>query len=649
MDFSQFGAGWNESQDNMERKRVELAKAFEEFKAQNPYATAADFQGFIDGASGGSNYVRGGAPSKDILASLATRNADAKAKQDLLDRINKESQIASLRQQVNPIFENAMMGGNREGLDDRIAEAYKENKDLVDLIGGQGFLNQFTQSKFDQNMFERTSKALPTIKQMIVSSGGQIDKDAISRATGINVDLLDGIIDQADTALKRDNHQWFLTNRRNLANDLRDWKKGNKGADVEDFFASLAGNTNGIPLDDNDKNSLIAMADGIDAQEQEDLLGRANVSYNAVEDALRADKELDTMVFRSDKDAIKAHIEAKIRRGMNPTEFNARFEGDTIPDGVLEQIADIEIAARETEQRAANEQRRETTRTQAVDLANKTAEERSDAFLRAYSGNTVDPVLRAAATYFASNLYLDGMTAGLITQSLSDYAKDKEGKMDYGELIQHVTGDLAGHQVMSLQDGKRMVREQYQDSQGMFKVESLDESLATEEQSIGSFVQNAQNDLDALINADSGEFETGQDLLNAVSQLEVQITNVSNASRAELVAREQNLLKWKRPGTRNWDNDFVNSWHGLSAPLQDLQAKVAELKKQAQVRIQEEAQIAMDARSYVEMPNRSEMLKLLRKHEIGDIVTIGNKQYEIGKLGGHQGRNQGGKRLIPIN
>ena len=57
INMSQFGTGWNESQENMERKRVELAKAFEEFKASNPYATVQDFQSFIDMASGGSNYV----------------------------------------------------------------------------------------------------------------------------------------------------------------------------------------------------------------------------------------------------------------------------------------------------------------------------------------------------------------------------------------------------------------------------------------------------------------------------------------------------------------------------------------------------------------------------------------------------------------
>ena len=33
INMSQFGVGFNESQENMERKRVELAKAFEEFKA----------------------------------------------------------------------------------------------------------------------------------------------------------------------------------------------------------------------------------------------------------------------------------------------------------------------------------------------------------------------------------------------------------------------------------------------------------------------------------------------------------------------------------------------------------------------------------------------------------------------------------------
>ena len=265
MDFSQFGAGWNESQDNMERKRVELAKAFEEFKAQNPYATTQDFQSFIDMASP-NNYVRGGAPSKDILESLGARNKVEKDKADLLARIDKESKIANLQNQINPLFERAMMDGNRDGVDGRIADVYKENKDLVDLVGGQGFLGQFNQSRFDQNMFERTSKALPTIKQMIISSGGKIDKDAISRATGINVDLLDGIIDQANTALKRDNHQWFLTNRRSLTQDLVDWKKVNPTGNIDDFFVSMEGNNNGYPLSETDKNSLISLADGIESE-----------------------------------------------------------------------------------------------------------------------------------------------------------------------------------------------------------------------------------------------------------------------------------------------------------------------------------------------------------------------------------------------
>ena len=55
-------------------QRQQMAKAFADYKAANPYATAADFQSFIDSYSGGNNYISGGAPSVSVRNRIAADN-----------------------------------------------------------------------------------------------------------------------------------------------------------------------------------------------------------------------------------------------------------------------------------------------------------------------------------------------------------------------------------------------------------------------------------------------------------------------------------------------------------------------------------------------------------------------------------------------
>lgn len=64
------------------KNRLEMLEAFNEFKAANPYATAGEFQEFIDNASGGSNYLRGGMPGKEIIDEIAKRNQADKQQRD---------------------------------------------------------------------------------------------------------------------------------------------------------------------------------------------------------------------------------------------------------------------------------------------------------------------------------------------------------------------------------------------------------------------------------------------------------------------------------------------------------------------------------------------------------------------------------------
>jgi len=73
IDFAGFSSGFNAQQERDERRRGELAQAFNEFQRLNPTATADQFQQFIDSMSGGRNYLRGGMPSGAALEAVVSQ------------------------------------------------------------------------------------------------------------------------------------------------------------------------------------------------------------------------------------------------------------------------------------------------------------------------------------------------------------------------------------------------------------------------------------------------------------------------------------------------------------------------------------------------------------------------------------------------
>ena len=642
INMSQFGTGWNESQENMERKRVELAKAFEEFKASNPYATVQDFQSFIDMASGGSNYVRGGAPSADVLTSLAERNKTEFDKKQRMDAIREQSQLASLRAEVTPLFEKSLMAGNREGVDQRIADAYTENKALVDMLGGEGFLSQFNQTAYDRGMFDITSKALPTIKNMIAMGGGKVDKDAISRATGISTDLLDGAINQAQTALQRESDQWFMSRQTDLSQQLAEHIKD--GGDAEEFLAGM--NQPGmIPLNETQKASLINRAKGINTQILDALKEDAQVDFNNVVKTFRTDQELDKAMYRMDRTQLRDVLRNSIENGIAARRYKALYP-DGISDAELDQIIDAEIAARSTEQQAANELQAQTTRTQAIELVNDDMEDRANAFTASFTGSKVDPIITQAANAFSQRYYMDGVTETILTQAFADYAEKNKGKLNITDMINYAEGELRAQHpnVMSRQDARAMKIDAYQDSQGMFKVETLDQSLAGEQAAIQSFITSANSDLDNIANNHEETFASARDMMTAINELEAQVINVANASRAELNARQMNLNKWKLPGTNSDFNSWAAEWAKLSEPLAPLQQQLQELKAIAQTRLDAEAQAEADKMAYTGN-NRTAVNNMIAGYEIGEIIELNGQLMQVVRDSGQGSRNSGNKKL----
>jgi len=69
--------GFRDRTDEMETKRLDVAKAFEEFKKNNPYATASELQSAINQIAGPNPYLRAAGGTRQTVDELAKRNRQA--------------------------------------------------------------------------------------------------------------------------------------------------------------------------------------------------------------------------------------------------------------------------------------------------------------------------------------------------------------------------------------------------------------------------------------------------------------------------------------------------------------------------------------------------------------------------------------------
>ena len=221
IDFVGFSSGFNAQQERDERRRGELAQAFNEFQRLNPTATAAQFQQFIDSMSGGRNYLRGGMPSGEALnavvnqANTARAQADADRQFDILKR-NIELQD-SLSGAVTGILLN---------YDDPSDTGYTAqdfasmSQELRDRFPGVDFnqigfdpANMFTADRRNAAIAGRIQQYNPIIQQIVNNAGGKEITAQDLAPFGVPTALVQPLIKQA-SALEDERRLTFVTNRR---------------------------------------------------------------------------------------------------------------------------------------------------------------------------------------------------------------------------------------------------------------------------------------------------------------------------------------------------------------------------------------------------------------------------------------------------
>jgi hypothetical protein len=308
-----FTQGMREQRGTLNRRRRELANAFNEFKAANPTATFDEYQSFIDQYTGdglGSNYLRGGAPSEEVLQTLASENEKrrkAQEEQALLESLRRRGETQG---QLQGIADDVLLGMPGDDFE-------KGYQTFVERLGGEEAEEQFgrdrLQSYFGPNRLntlanERVRQLLPDIRAYVESvDPNSIDAATLSEQFGVkNQAVLDPILETARTEAQRVNNDRIRQNRTQMINVMTSALQS--GQDPVARVQAVYGDTN-INLDSENIAPLLEEAQTTyeqDRQRVENQREQDRIDLTArVRDSLAGNEALQSAIRTGTKEDAK--------------------------------------------------------------------------------------------------------------------------------------------------------------------------------------------------------------------------------------------------------------------------------------------------------------------------------------------------------
>ena len=241
MDWAAAAAGLRNSRAEDTRKRQEMARAFAEYRAANPYATAAEFQDFIDRYSGGRNYISGGAPSASILRAIGMDNQKRKASDEMRQRLadiqTRQQTIQSLQSLADAALVG-MEGDDFASVRDEVISQF--GPDSADLLADFNVNSMFTPSRRQVLVSQKMRELLPGALDLARTTGGVLDAKAIS---GLYPDLPKPIIDSLVTEAERVREQEFAARKRELVAGALEFSRTNgsllKSTDIASLYPGV--------------------------------------------------------------------------------------------------------------------------------------------------------------------------------------------------------------------------------------------------------------------------------------------------------------------------------------------------------------------------------------------------------------------------
>tara|TARA_B110000046_G_scaffold10626_1_gene10631 strand:+ start:31193 stop:33409 length:2217 start_codon:yes stop_codon:yes gene_type:complete len=148
--WAAFGAQLPKSYETARRTRLDTLNAFNTFKKNNPYATGEEFQQFIDTASGGSNYLRGGLPGKEIIAAIDKENADNRDRRAMERYVTQAKQGGELDGIFASQLDQAVLNMNPGSTEDDWNNAFNSFLETIPEGTGRDVYGRRAQPRFNE-------------------------------------------------------------------------------------------------------------------------------------------------------------------------------------------------------------------------------------------------------------------------------------------------------------------------------------------------------------------------------------------------------------------------------------------------------------------------------------------------------------------
>ena len=250
MSITSFIGGMKDREESDLRKRQEMASAFATFKQANPHASFQDYQSFIDQMSGGRNYLRGGAPSQEVLKGLASQNAKTQAHDSLMRQSTAMRERSQLLGTIDAQIDVAL-----EGLDPNdpdYAGAYNRfvkqfGPEMAPLLEEMGIEKAFSPQRHQRLITKRVQDNLPQAITFIDAMEGDGDPAQLATMMGIPLGFAKPLFERAKQEKSRKEAAWRTSN---MAEILRLAKDDIASGDTSLASVRTIAEANGIKLDE---------------------------------------------------------------------------------------------------------------------------------------------------------------------------------------------------------------------------------------------------------------------------------------------------------------------------------------------------------------------------------------------------------------
>ena len=579
MFLANFADGMREQGLANDRSRKELADAFAQFRVANPHATLAEMQGYIDSLSHGRNYLARGAPSGDVLRSIADANAAAKTQHDTnarLAQMVEQSRVADL---IESQVDRALLDNN--------GDLAKSMEQVRGLMGGDfGSIDPtryFTPDRWGRIKTKTIQDNYEPAKQWILDSVGDDGKitvtpKQVSDYFGLPEEVAAGILTRAE----EDRNKQAAADQRAREQDMRRQRK-----EALDFYI-----TEKEKHPDRDPRDALSYFFDVDpSQIPDDYIAAIEADSQAALD--RAEKERQDKINdrvstyqTSLQAAISADplIQAALKQG-NTALATTRMQSiidqapedvrDALPQGWGQSIVDSIIEALQLGQLDEVTQRRAAESENAAKIG-ANVQNASEEFVAAAVQSKLlsGPAIATAAASLARTYYLDASVLPMLNKIAAD-----NPKADPMELTAIVKDWLDATGVPTLAQASAQEKEKYLRSQGAVENPmTFDEWEQSAQDSVTEFTQALQNAFaKAITTRDPNKRLQMLEQTRAAAQRDLE------ALKAEIEQDEINAHLLLTVGTPRWDRQrAARVVQQLEAALANTDRKIARAMAQAE-------------------------------------------------------------------